>query len=87
MTKSSGDRFTISIGGDANGPVVAGHENQVEVHQPQSESPALAPALTGDESGSTQKNVAKDNASLYTVQNGELHIHHDGGPREATREV
>ncbi|MGW0732270.1 hypothetical protein [Streptomyces sp. NPDC002851] len=86
MTKSSGDRFTIRIGGDANGPVVAGHENQVEVHKPQSE-PQSEPRPPADEdSGSIQENVAKDNAALYTVQNGELHVHHDGGSHETPRE-
>ncbi|MEU5973604.1 hypothetical protein [Streptomyces sp. NPDC047315] len=81
MTNSSGDQFTISVGRDASGPLVAGHKNRVEVNgQSRSESPEPA----GDDCGSTQKNVAKDNASLYTVQNGELHVHHEGAPREAT---
>ncbi|MFF8281761.1 hypothetical protein ACF06W_03455 [Streptomyces albus] len=66
MTSSSGGRFTIRIGGDASGPVVAGHDNHVEVHGDGGE---------GRESGPTQSNAAHDHGTVYTVMNGELHVH------------
>ncbi|MGW5679493.1 hypothetical protein ACWEV4_31200 [Streptomyces sp. NPDC003860] len=87
MTNSSGDQFTISVGRDASGTLVAGHKNRVEVNgqsRPESSERPEPSGPAGDDCGSTQENVAKDNASLYTVQNGELHVHHEGGPREAT---
>ncbi|WP_043238660.1 hypothetical protein [Streptomyces violaceusniger] len=72
MPLSSGDRFTIRIGGDASGPVVAGHDNKVEVRRP-SEPDA--------ESGPTQTTTVRDHGTAYTVMNGELHIHHDSSAR------
>lgn len=86
MTSPPGDRFTVRIGGDASGPVVAGHGNHVEVHQelpgagsgdtPAPEQPAPGPA--------TQTNTAKDHASVFTVMNGEMHIHQGDGPQTPT---
>lgn len=82
MANSQGDRFSISIGGDVSGTVVAGHENHVEVGRDRPGAPATdAPVQEDRAAGATQKNVAKDDASLYTVMNGELHIHNNnGGP-------
>ncbi|MCZ2527977.1 hypothetical protein [Streptomyces sp. HB2AG] len=87
MAQSPGDRFTISIGGDVSGTVVAGHRNHVEVGRDRPDAPATdapatdAPVQEDRAAGATQKNVAKDDASLYTVMNGELHIHNNnGGP-------
>ncbi|PLW71297.1 hypothetical protein GQS52_08330 [Streptomyces sp. SCUT-3] len=82
MANSQGDRFSISIGGDVSGTVVAGHRNHVEVGRDRLDAPATdAPAREDRAAGATQKNVAKDDASLYTVMNGELHIHNNnGGP-------
>ncbi|MFF2810452.1 hypothetical protein ACFVT2_25440 [Streptomyces sp. NPDC058000] len=79
MAPAAGDRFTIRIGGDASGPVVAGHENHVEVHQdPPDARTGSTPAQEEQPPGPTQTNTAKDHASVFTVMNGELHIHHDG---------
>ncbi|MFE1782943.1 hypothetical protein ACFW9F_10205 [Streptomyces sp. NPDC059506] len=92
MANSQGDRFSISIGGDVSGTVVAGHKNHVEVGRDRPDAPATdapatdapatdAPVQEDRAAGATQKNVAKDDASLYTVMNGELHIHNNnGGP-------
>ncbi|MFI7272381.1 hypothetical protein [Streptomyces sp. NPDC049879] len=69
MPPSQGDRFTISIGGDANGPVVAGHRNTVG---------ARPPAGPGDSApGPAQTTTARDHGTAYTVMEGELHVHHD----------
>ncbi|CAM3169466.1 MULTISPECIES: hypothetical protein [Streptomyces] len=67
MTSSSGGRFTIRIGGDASGPVVAGHDNHVEVHGDGGEG--------REGGGPTQSNAAHDHGTVYTVMNGELHVH------------
>ncbi|MEV3871438.1 hypothetical protein ACSMX9_15500 [Streptomyces sp. LE64] len=75
MTDSSGDHFTISVGGDANGPIAAGHDIRVEVHH----RTRLPPRA--EESGTVQENLAKDRSALYTVQEGELHVHHEA-PRQ-----
>ncbi|MCX4693666.1 hypothetical protein [Streptomyces sp. NBC_01408] len=72
MPSAAGDRFTIRIGGDASAPVVAGHHNHVEVHR--AAEPAVADE-PGQAPGATQTNTASDHASVYTVMNGELHIH------------
>ncbi|MEU2083820.1 hypothetical protein ABZ569_18365 [Streptomyces albus] len=73
MTSSSGGRFTIRIGGDASGPVVAGHDNHVEVHGDGGED---------RESGPTQSNAAHDHGTVYTVMNGELHVHPYTAPQD-----
>ncbi|KUJ66228.1 hypothetical protein ACZ90_39285 [Streptomyces albus subsp. albus] len=75
MASEEGDRFTIRIGGDASGPVVAGHDNRVEVHQTQPDPQPSGPHMT---------NTANDQATVYTVQNGQIHIHQGpaGPPRE-----
>ncbi|MEI7030643.1 hypothetical protein [Streptomyces pratensis] len=77
--RGTGDQFTISIGGDSSAPVVAGHENTVEVHRPRE-------AEAG--SGPSQKTTVRDHGTAYTVMRGELNIHHDAATRspEAGRE-
>ncbi|WP_078500707.1 hypothetical protein [Wenjunlia vitaminophila] len=77
MPPSTGDQYTIRIGGDASGPVVAGHDNQVEVHQP-GESDADA--------GATQKTTVRDHGTSYTVMRGELNIHHGAPGRSSEPE-
>ncbi|MFJ3725302.1 hypothetical protein ACIPYQ_22390 [Streptomyces sp. NPDC090045] len=86
MTSTPGDRFTIRIGGDASGPVVAGHENHVEIHQDRPPTPAgdiASPDTdtdtdTGTGTGADQINTANDHGTVYTVMQGDLHIHHEG---------
>jgi hypothetical protein len=88
-SSASGDQFTIKIGGDSSGPVVAGNENRIEIHQP---APAIPDAgseerpdaadTDGDEdqaasSGSAQTNTANDHGTVYSVMHGDLHIHRD----------
>jgi hypothetical protein len=63
------DRFTIRIGGDASGPVVAGHGNTVETHQPAPES--------------TQTNTANEHATVFTVMHGDMHVHRDAETGES----
>ncbi|MFG2721829.1 hypothetical protein ACGFW5_26615 [Streptomyces sp. NPDC048416] len=78
-------RNSIRIGGSASGPVVAGNDNRVEVRHspPAPDTPttptpaAAAAAAVAEESGPTQTNTAKDHGTVYTVMNGELHVHHD----------
>lgn len=79
---TSGDRYAIRIGGDAAGPVVAGHDIHVEVRQPAAVTQDGAVGVSGTSSDPTTKqvNTARDRASAFTVMNGEMHIHHDGGP-------
>ncbi|MFJ4705036.1 hypothetical protein ACIP6I_09285 [Streptomyces anulatus] len=85
MPPSTGDQYTISIGGDASGTVVAGHGNQVEVHRtdeagPESAAAAAAAAEAGADAdadaGATQRTTVRDHGTAYTVMRGELNIHH-----------
>lgn len=62
------DRFTIRIGGDATGPVVAGHGNTVETHQPAEENKTPE---------SAQTNTANEHGTVFTVMHGDLHVHRD----------
>ena len=90
VASSSGDRITIRVGGNASGPIVVGDRNRVEAHQP-GPDPAAPPAGAPDPgpdpgpepSGRTQTNTADGHASLYTVMNGDMHVHHDDGPDAA----
>ncbi|WP_327334232.1 hypothetical protein [Streptomyces anulatus] len=78
MPPSTGDQYSISIGGDASGTVVAGHGNQVEVHrtgEPEAEPDAAADAVAAD-AGATQRTTVRDHGTAYTVMRGELNIHH-----------
>lgn len=78
----SGDKFSVSIGGDASGPVVVGRDNHVEVHQPapvsvpepEPTSPP-APEPAPEAAASTQTNTAKDHGTVYAVTGGDMHIH------------
>lgn len=83
MPPSTGDQYTISIGGDASGTVVAGHGNQVEVHGPGEAGPATdsnanpdAAADANADAGATQRTTVRDHGTAYTVMRGELNIHH-----------
>ncbi|EHM28273.1 MULTISPECIES: hypothetical protein [Streptomyces] len=82
MPPSTGDQYSISIGGDASGTVVAGHGNQVEVHrtgEPEAEPDAAADAVAADanaDAGATQRTTVRDHGTAYTVMRGELNIHH-----------
>lgn len=73
----AGDQFTIRIGGDASGPVVAGHGNRVETHEPQTEA---APADEPRRPDATQTNTAHEHGTVYTVMNGDMHVHHTDDP-------
>ncbi len=82
MASTSGDRFAIRIDGDAAGPVVAGHGNHIEAHQAQPEAQGTSVSPGGRQNPrSTQTNTANDHGTAFTVMNGEMHIHHDGGSR------
>ncbi|MDX3487887.1 hypothetical protein ACH4MN_14060 [Streptomyces anulatus] len=82
MPPSTGDQYSISIGGDASGTVVAGHGNQVEVHrtgEPEPEAAADAAAADANAdavAGATQRTTVRDHGTAYTVMRGELNIHH-----------
>ncbi|MDQ0696575.1 hypothetical protein [Streptomyces sp. W4I9-2] len=79
MPPSTGDQYSISIGGDASGTVVAGHGNQVEVHrtgEPEAEAAADANADADADAGATQRTTVRDHGTAYTVMRGELNIHH-----------
>jgi hypothetical protein len=67
MAAERRNRYTIRIGGDASGVVVAGDDNRVEVHEPP---------------GSIQTNTAHDHGTVYAVTDGDMHIH-DAPPPEA----
>lgn len=87
MTPASGDRFTISVGGDASGPVVAGHDNHVEVGRPPADvPPGSSPDREEQAPGHTQTNTANDHGSVFTVMNGEMHIHQDDNSRTPREE-
>ncbi|WTW99566.1 hypothetical protein OG216_42255 [Streptomycetaceae bacterium NBC_01309] len=91
MASGAGDRFVVRIGGDATGPLVVGSGNRVEIHQaapdsapgsagePGPESPPAAEpdAATPREAEPTQVNTANDHGTVYTVMEGDMHIHHD----------
>ncbi|BBC95989.1 hypothetical protein SRO_4813 [Streptomyces rochei] len=64
MSRAPGN--SIRIGGDASGPVVAGNDNRVEV-------PQAAPEAAGP----VQNNTADGHGTVYTVMNGDLHVHHE----------
>lgn len=76
MPPSTGDQYSISIGGDASGTVVAGHGNQVEVHrtgEPEAEPDAAADAVAADanaDAGATQRTTVRDHGTAYTVMRG-----------------
>ncbi|UNS97077.1 hypothetical protein MMF93_11575 [Streptomyces tubbatahanensis] len=82
MAPAPDNSYSVRVGGDASGPVVAGHDNRVETRH----APAGGASGAGDEPGNTpdtQTNTASDNASVYTVMNGELHIHQAEGTEGA----
>ncbi|OKJ59503.1 hypothetical protein [Streptomyces sp. CB02115] len=75
MPPSTGDQYSISIGGDASGTVVAGHGNQIEVNRTgEAEPDAVADAAA--DAGATQRTTVRDHGTAYTVMRGELNIHH-----------
>ncbi|MFY0509799.1 hypothetical protein ACOMD4_05245 [Streptomyces anulatus] len=83
MPPSTGDQYSISIGGDASGTVVAGHGNQVEVNRTgEAEPDAVADTATdaaadaNADAGATQRTTVRDHGTAYTVMRGELNIHH-----------
>lgn len=69
MPPSTGDQYSISIGGDVSGTVVAGHGNQVEVHAPAEAGPEAA-ADAGADAGATQRTTVRDHGTSYTVMRG-----------------
>ncbi|WP_405188445.1 hypothetical protein [Streptomyces anulatus] len=83
MPPSTGDQYSISIGGDASGTVVAGHGNKVEVNRTgEAEPDAVADAAAdanadaNADAGATQRTTVRDHGTAYTVMRGELNIHH-----------
>ncbi|MFD8709313.1 hypothetical protein ACFV0W_06290 [Streptomyces anulatus] len=81
MPPSTGDQYSISIGGDASGTVVAGHGNKVEVNrsgeaEPAADALADAAADANADAGATQRTTVRDHGTAYTVMRGELNIHH-----------
>ncbi|WP_327331896.1 hypothetical protein [Streptomyces anulatus] len=75
MPPSTGDQYSISIGGDASGTVVAGHGNKVEVNRSGEAEPDAAADANAD-AGATQRTTVRDHGTAYTVMRGELNIHH-----------
>ncbi|MGW0661454.1 hypothetical protein [Streptodolium elevatio] len=92
MASGSGDRFVVRIGGDATAPLIVGSGNHVEIRQAAPDAAARStsevdPAVdpdAGPPSGAApaQANTANDHGTVYTVMEGEMHIHYDG-PRAA----
>ncbi|MFH8687823.1 hypothetical protein ACH4EC_13285 [Streptomyces anulatus] len=79
MPPSTGDQYSISIGGDASGTVVAGHGNQIEVNRTGEAEPDAAADTVADaaaDAGATQRTTVRDHGTAYTVMRGELNIHH-----------
>ncbi|MGX1948703.1 hypothetical protein ACWIGY_00280 [Streptomyces anulatus] len=75
MPPSTGDQYSISIGGDASGTVVAGHGNQIEVNRTGAAEPDAVADAAAD-AGATQRTTVRDHGTAYTVMRGELNIHH-----------
>ncbi|WP_052851485.1 hypothetical protein [Streptomyces avicenniae] len=76
-SSASGDRYTISIGGDASGPVVAGHDITVGGRASDEQDAGPGPAQT---------TTAREHGTAYTVMEGELHVHHDHSARPPEEE-
>ncbi|MFJ9181730.1 hypothetical protein ACIRQO_01500 [Streptomyces anulatus] len=79
MPPSTGDQYSISIGGDASGTVVAGHGNKVEVNRTGEAEPDAVVDAAADanaDAGATQRTTVRDHGTAYTVMRGELNIHH-----------
>ncbi|WP_435596846.1 hypothetical protein [Streptomyces anulatus] len=87
MPPSTGDQYSISIGGDASGTVVAGHGNKVEVNRTGDAEPDAVAASAADTAadaaadanagaGTTQRTTVRDHGTAYTVTRGELNIHY-----------
>lgn len=73
MPPSTGDQYSISIGGDASGTVVAGHGNQVEVNRTGEAEPDAAADAVADanaDAGATQRTTVRDHGTAYTVMRG-----------------
>ncbi|RJO70833.1 hypothetical protein D5S18_26970 [Nocardia panacis] len=66
---SDRDRNSIHINGNAQGPVVAGDRNHVEIHH------AATDESPGDAADSTQRNTAHEYGTVYAVHDGDMHIH------------
>lgn len=78
-SESGGDRYHVRIGGDAAGPVVVGHHNDIRATGPGPEGGAPDQAEEAEESAaarSTQTSTARDNGTVYAVANGDMHIYH-----------
>jgi len=67
MADNSGNRFSISIDGNAAGPVVAGNHNRVGLSQ----EPTPAE--------SEQTNTG--HGTVFAVTNGDLHVHQASEPK------
>ncbi|NUS42481.1 MAG: hypothetical protein HOQ24_02110 [Mycobacteriaceae bacterium] len=60
--------IAITIGGDAHGPVVAGHGNHVEQH--------------ADAAPARQDNTAHPGGTVFAVTDGDMHIYQDNDAPE-----
>jgi len=69
MASAQGDQYTVRIDGDVSGTVVAGRDNRVDT------GPA-APPGTAPSAGTAQAGTAKDHGTVYSVQDGDMHVHH-----------
>ncbi|NYI05773.1 hypothetical protein [Allostreptomyces psammosilenae] len=92
MASKQGDNYSIRIGGDASGTVVAGHDNRVEVNRatPPAESDAPRHSPSGNTPSDTspagappaptpsQSNTASGHSTVFTVMNGTINVNHDG---------
>lgn len=85
MPPSTGDQYSISIGGDASGTVVAGHGNKVEVNRTGEADPDTVAEAAADTAadtaadaaadanagaGTTQRTTVRDHGTAYTVTRG-----------------
>ncbi|RPK93314.1 MULTISPECIES: hypothetical protein [Streptomyces] len=80
MPSSTGDQYTIRIGGDVSGTVVAGHGNRTDASRTGEAEADATPRVHADadaDAGATQKTTVRDHGTSYTVMRGELNIHHD----------
>ncbi|MDA0563847.1 hypothetical protein LG943_05825 [Streptomonospora sp. S1-112] len=81
MTTARDDRYSITIGGNASGPVVAGNHNRVEAAERRDAAEAAASAEAGPAAPTPhsphyrQRNEAADHGTVFAVTHGDMHVH------------
>ncbi|MBV2364495.1 hypothetical protein [Streptomonospora nanhaiensis] len=72
MSEPTGGRYSVSIGGDASGPVVAGHDNTLEITERRDTAEGAA---TDPGTRYAQDNRAADRGTVFAVSHGDMHVH------------